>query len=178
MDEEAIEEATNLAFDLDFVPIPLIKGTKRPFRPGWQNETREGAERFFSKPRKGINIGVLTGKASDITVVDVEKKDLEDWHRFVLAHNDGKPINTLTVITGGGGRHYYFVYFPSKNSTRMAMDTGGTFDVRSDAGQVVFVNSIHPNGNVYEFEEYPEDNVFKIKKAPKWLQEYIQRRQK
>jgi hypothetical protein len=84
------------------------------------------------------NVGVVTGKVSGITVVDVENGG--DISRFP---------KTFTVKTGGGGWHLYYKYYPFQNKTRIFPLT----DVRGDGGYVVAPPSVHQSGNLYEIIE-------------------------
>lgn len=81
------------------------------------------------------NVGVVTGKISGITVIDVEKGG--DISRFP---------ETFTIKTGGGGWHLYYKYFPFQNKTRVFPLT----DVRGDGGYVVAPPSVHQSGEKYE----------------------------
>jgi hypothetical protein len=181
MNSEEISESAELALALGFVPIILRKGTKIPVRPGWQNTTYEQAEDFFSKPRFGFNIGVVTGEVSNLTVIDIERADLEKWNEFMLEHNNGRPIKTLIMLTGGGGEHYYFKYFKSRNGVKIPLDTGGTIDIRSDKGQVVFYGSVTQQKYVfrdYEPDESGDFGEIAIADAPKWLKKFVQEKQR
>lgn len=81
------------------------------------------------------NIGIVTGKVSNLVVVDVEKG----------GSVAGLPP-TFTVKTGGGGWHLYYKYHPIDNKTRIRPLT----DIRGDGGYVVAPPSIHSSGESYE----------------------------
>ncbi len=96
------------------------------------------------------NIGVATGKNSNIVVLDVDvarggKASLAEWE---AAH--GKLPATLECETGGGGRHFYFAHpgWPVKNS----VDVAPGLDVRGDGGYVVVPPSTHSSGRVYKWK--------------------------
>jgi len=82
------------------------------------------------------NVGVITGKISQITVVDVDKG------------GDTKILPTTdTVRTGGGGYHFYYQYYEGyRNKGRILP----FIDIRGDGGYVVAPPSIHQSGNRYE----------------------------
>ncbi len=83
-----------------------------------------------------MNIGIVTGKVSNLTVVDVEKGG--DITKFP---------STTTVKTGGGGFHFYYKYCESMdNKARILPLT----DIRGNGGYVVAVPSVHASGNKYE----------------------------
>lgn len=107
--------------------------------------------------RTGLNVGIATGKASGVFVVDCDSEQ---------AYKDLKEkINlpdTFTVKTGRG-YHLYFAYdeqHPVKNGTKILDNV----DIRGDGGYVAGPKSIHKNGNVYEiinplevFAEAPQE---------------------
>lgn len=73
-------------------------------------------------------IGIVTGKISNLTVIDVEAEG--DFNLIKDA--------TYEVKTGGGGRHYYFQYEADfKNAVRVFPFV----DVRSEGGYVVAAGS-------------------------------------
>jgi len=109
---------------------PLLKWQEFQDRIATPEEVRSWWNRWPT-----ANIGIVTGKISSLTVVDVEKGG--DISRFP---------KTLTIETGGGGRHLYYEYYPIKNRARVFPLT----DIRSDGGYVVAPNSIHASGNKYK----------------------------
>lgn len=84
------------------------------------------------------NLAIVTGKISNLTVVDIEEGGIIE----------GYP-ETLTVKTGGGGYHLYYRYTPKfKNAVRIRDLT----DIRNDVGYVIAPPSIHKSGKRYTFE--------------------------
>lgn len=154
----------DLAKDLHLVVIPLLKGSKRPFLRDWQKWTHEKSYQFFEKPRD-LNRGILCGPISDLTVIDVEVDQMEHWNRFL----NGEELKTLTVNTGGGGKHYYFKYFHSVNLIKHKLPTGGTFDLKTTGGQVVWIDSVHPNGTKYTLN----GECRSIAEAPSWIKQIV-----
>ena len=93
------------------------------------------------------NIGIATGKLSNITVVDVDVKTggLESWQKICEAY---EIPDTFTVNTGGGGFHLYFKYQPGiKTGTNLL---GAGIDIRNDGGYVIAPPSIHASGGTYQ----------------------------
>lgn len=79
-------------------------------------------------------LGIVTGKISGITVVDVEAEG--DWNFL--------PQDTLISKTGGGGRHYFFKYEEGvKNSTRIR----DFVDIRGEGGYVIAPPSVSSKGD-------------------------------
>lgn len=96
--------------------------------------TKEEVENWYTK-WPDANVGIVTGKISNLSIVDVEKG------------GDISPFpKTLTIKTGGGGWHLYYHYFPISNKARIFPLT----DIRSDGGYVVAPTSTHASGKKYE----------------------------
>lgn len=160
-----------VAQELGFIPVPM--NGKRPYRPNWQNMSLESSDKAMKKLRYNENVGIITGIRSGIFVIDVEQEDLDIWKEFMKSKNMPK---TLTIETGGGGRHYYFNYpeeLDIKNSVRKSFP-GGTFDVRATGGCATWVGSRHPETKrKYEliggYEDSEEGMIITIANPPKWL---------
>ncbi len=114
----------------------------------------------------GSNVGLLTGRASGIVVLDIDLKSgglnslrklQEDYDQFP---------QTSCVRTGGGGLHYYFKApeFPLKNRTNLLPG----IDFRADGGYVVAPPSLHASGYLYEWETRCENSFM-----PAWLLELV-----
>jgi len=125
---------------------------------------------WFRKWRHA-NIAVATGRESDLVVIDVDLPKAE-ISLEVLEHI-GRPLTeTLTVLTGGGGRHLYF-----RHPHRSLPNTSGRvpgfdealpgLDVRSDGGYVVAPPSLHHSGGKYAWAD--SDAI--IAPLPDWIQE-------
>jgi hypothetical protein len=114
---------------------------KRPTAKGWQAAPRETAEQAEAWAAAG-NIGLRTGSASGVVVVDVDGADT------VPAELPPSP----TVRTARG----FHVYFAAPNpapGNRAGLVIGGCkVDIRGEGGQVVYPGSVHPTtGVVYEW---------------------------
>jgi len=108
--------------------------------------------------RKNLNVGIATGAASNIFVVDIDGAEGElDVTKL------GELPTTLTVKTGRG-RHLFFKYPGYKISTRTKV-IGNKVDIRGDGGYVAGPGSNHASGAVYEWVNPLDDIV----EAPEWL---------
>lgn len=119
--------------------VPITRGQKFP-SIAWtkyqtEKATIEEIKEWFDVENPP-NIGVVTGKISQLTVVDVEKGG--DWSKFPT---------TLTSKTGGGGVHLFYRYADVNNYVRTLPLT----DIRGNNGIIVLPPSIHPSGNKYEW---------------------------
>ncbi len=103
-----------------------------------------------SKRRFTTGIGLVTGKISHVTVVDLD--DDYDKELASLIEN----IETPTVRTGGGGRHFYFKYCPDISQTQ---DPNLHIDIRNDGGYAVLPPSESTKGK-YSWIKSPDDVEF------------------
>ena len=105
------------------------------------------------------NIGIATGKISDLWVLDVDNKQSVEVGNILVGQGDlsvreiedenGAIPETRYVDTGGGGRHYYFQYTDGCGGNRTGIRPG--IDVRGDGGYVVAPPSIHVSGHFYRW---------------------------
>jgi hypothetical protein len=99
------------------------------------------------------NVGILTGSASGLVVIDIDNRGdvCGGVNLAELVANFGGLPDTLTAITGTG-KHLYFSHPGGtvKNSTGEL--TFGV-DVKADGGYVVAPPSRHANGNKYKWED-------------------------
>ncbi len=115
------------------------------------------------------NIGVRTGKESNLVVVDIDTAKggrIEELYGYVSQETLEK---TLRVKTGGGF-HLYFAYPPDAEIRNSADNLGSKIDVRGNGGYVVAPPSMHISGKKYEFLNdnkllpFPQAFVEKLKK--------------
>lgn len=154
------ERAKMFVFENKYSVFPTGKN-KIPLVPWIQFQkrfpTEQEIEDWWTKWPEA-QIGIVTGKISDLTVVDVE--------------NGGDttflPQETTIVRTGGKGFHYFFTYCEGiKNATRIRDLT----DIRSEGGYVVSPYSTSDKGP-YEYikqvdkllpfpkELFPNKNIY------------------
>ncbi|HET6481230.1 MAG TPA: bifunctional DNA primase/polymerase, partial [Actinoplanes sp.] len=114
------------------------QGGKHPLEGGWQNRgMRRVAEvRDAWARRPGANLGIVTGRASGVWVLDVDPDNGGDKQLAGLVSAFGALPETYAVRTGSGGTHYYWTMpdFDFTNS-RGRLPLG--LDVRGNASQVV-----------------------------------------
>lgn len=119
---------------------------------------RTTIERWWDKNPQ-YNIGIATGnKSSGLVVIDldVDKNKgidgydvLRDWQ-----NKHGKLPETWQSITGRGGYHYFYKD-AIVHSNRVGLYEG--VDIRGEGGYIVAPPSVHSNGNIYEWEQGPEE---------------------
>jgi len=129
--------------------------------PGWQDlaTTDPKAIQAWWKKWPDANIGIATGKASGLAVLDVDGPAGED-----VVKKMGVP-KTCTVRTGKG-RQFYLKYpgFIVKNKVQAFPE----LDSRGDGGYVVAPGSLHASGKVYYFEEGLSPEATPPAPVPKW----------
>ncbi|NPV89222.1 MAG: DNA primase [Firmicutes bacterium] len=113
------------------------------------------------------NIGIATGKASDIVALDIDKDHggFESLQELIGEH--GELPETVTAITGSGGRHIIFkhpgFHIPNKTDIRPGID------IRADRGQIVAAPSLHRCGNRYQWVEGKAPGEKEPAEMPNWL---------
>ena len=109
---------------------------KIPFLTDWPTlaTTDEATVRKWFDQQPAPNVGIATGKASNLFVLDVDPRNSGDDTLRALEAQYGELPRTIEVITGGGGRHYYFQY-PNVAIGNSAGTLGPGLDVRTDGGQ-------------------------------------------
>lgn len=117
------------------------------------------------------NIGLATGMASGVTVIDIDpdKGGLVTWDNLTQLHRDTE--DTWTVITGSGGFHLYYEAVEGVRNSASLIGPG--VDVRSDGGYVIAPPSRHVSGGSYEWS----DNLsFRTMPTPEVLPEWLIKR--
>lgn len=125
MSNPILEAALNYRFH-NISVIPVGKN-KIPLIPWKDFQTRLATPEEISKwftDLKDAQLGIVTGKISNLTVVDIE------------AGGDPSflPQNTSIIKTGGGGWHYYYLYEPGVANSARIRDL---VDIRGEGGYVV-----------------------------------------
>jgi hypothetical protein len=109
-----------------------------------------------------LNIGIATGKASGVFVLDVDGEDGEGSLLKLEGEHSALPP-TVEAVTGKG-RH---CYFRSKHKIcNSAGQIGIGLDIRGDGGYVIAPPSIHPSGRPYAWSV---DTTRDFAAAPDWL---------
>jgi hypothetical protein len=118
------------------------------------------------------NIGVATGRASGVWVLDVDGHEGRETMRRLEAEHGPLPP-TVEVITGNG-RHLYWKWpdgFDIRNF-QVRNDLPG-LDVRGEGGYVLAPPSIHPSGRAYAWSV---DSASQFAVAPDWLTQIVTER--
>lgn len=114
------------------------------------------------------NIGLATGRASGVVVIDLDGEAAEDAYGFLL-YTHGAPGSRTAPdgasVRTGSGWHLYLNpgdYDIRNSASRVASG----IDVRGDGGYVVAPPSVHPSGRAYVWrDEVPPDGLPVISQA-------------
>jgi len=114
------------------------------------------------------NVGIVTGHLSGIVVVDIDPRHGGNDALDDLFVKNGAFPDTVEVMTGGGGRHFYFKA-PAHIVKNSAGLVGNGIDVRGENGYVLAPPSEHISGGRYEWEASSEPSAVDLAEMPKWL---------
>ncbi|MGE5445494.1 MAG: bifunctional DNA primase/polymerase [Ignavibacteriales bacterium] len=131
-----------------------------------QRVTEKEIESWFSHQKR--NLAIITGKISNIIVLDVDSKKHPEAEAFLK----GKQISeTLKNITHNGFQ--YIFRYPNGLEIPTIVGLGGIpgLDVKGDGGYILVYPSMHPEGTRYRWERPKEGDL--IKAAPEWLLDAI-----
>ena len=164
-----IENYIRLGFPL----VPCIPRGKKPIEVGWQKSKNTTIDDYYRWYREypNMNIGMLTGKASNLITIDI---DGEAGKRHLEKISNGDLPETVKFATPGGGIRLFYKY-PNGIELKTKVDRleGEHSEVcfMSDGKQTLLPPSIHPNGGRYEWINAPWD--VEIAEMPKWMIDYM-----
>lgn len=170
---ESLNEAGRAALgyaDLGWSVLPIQAKGKRPLI-AWREfqERRPGRaeiEGWFRRWRDA-NVGIVTGAISRLVVLDIDPKHGGDDGLAELERRHGPLRPTVEVITGGGGRHFYFASPGGEIRNRAGLAQG--IDLRGEGGYIVAPPSIHPSGRPYRWVAGHAPHEFPLAPMPPWI---------
>lgn len=123
---------------------------KHPATPHGLKDATHDLETFknLCTGRDGLNIGLATGEASDVFVIDCDDAQVAEG----LLSEHPELARTLRVKTGRG-EHFYLRMPPDGIKIPSRAGVLPKLDVRGDGGYVVAPPSLHANGNNYKWVE-------------------------
>jgi putative DNA primase/helicase len=147
---------------------------KHPRIRDWPNNATDKPSQVRSWWRRWpeANIGIVCGEISDLVVLDMDPRHNGEQSLDKLEHSIGCFTQTTTIMTGGGGKHFYYQYpGPGKLKNSNGKIADG-IDIKADGGYVVAPGSLHQSGRTYEWlfgleeiKPFP-DNLLKQLKKP------------
>ena len=168
--ENELERFAQFYTSLGFSIIPVSK-TKIPYLSSWQrrriaqaSEVREWIEKF-----PDLNLGVVTGSASQIVILDVDVSHGEDGLESLKAmeREYGPLPKTPVARTATGGEHYYFRY--QGQPLRRAIRFRPGLDLLAEDSYAVLPPSTGKNGRVYAWDVDAHIEDVELAELPSWL---------
>lgn len=151
--------ALKYATEYGWAVFPVRSSTKKPLTPHGCKDAKKdpGAIQAWWKRYPNASIGIATGSASNLIVVDEDVNDntgVDGRISIRLWEKEHGPLpETVQAITGRGGSHLYYHYEGNDIGNRTAIIEG--VDIRGEGGYVIAPPSLHPNGANYEWEMDP-----------------------
>lgn len=162
---------------------PCTKIGKVPWGLKWQDDATNDHEIAYAiwSERKhwNSNIGILCGSRSGLVGLDIDGEvGLASLEK--LEAKFGKLPHTVTVVTGSGGRHFWFRLPEGISISNSAKALGAAalgveatnVDVRGENGQLIAPPSMHKSGNQYRFLEgcgVDDISFDDVPYLPQWL---------
>lgn len=140
-----------------FSVIPIIAGQKKAAIPWTEYQKRratpeEIAEWWHQSPQN--NIGIVTGKVSDLFVVDLDKYKKEYDPAIELEHFE--TIETPVAESPNGGTHLYMKFC---EGLTIASGVFPAIDIRGEGGYIIAPPSVNGNGKPYKWIVSPKDQI-------------------
>jgi len=156
--------------------LPVAAKSKNALIKEWQKKACLDEEqiRIWWTKWSDANIGLVCSEKNNLCVLDIDPRNGGDVTLAELTAKYGRLPETVEVITGGGGRHYYFQYdhrFGVEPEFRKGIDC-------KNNGYVVAPPSVHASGGIYRFAEGKSLDDIPIAKAPEWMLKGAERSQK
>ncbi len=113
------------------------------------------------------NVGVVTGWVSAVVVLDIDPRHGGEERLAELEAEHGALPDTVTSLTGGGGRHLWFAH-PEHLVPSRPLVPG--IDVKAEGGMVVAPPSRHVSGGVYRWLADHGPGEHELAPLPVWLE--------
>ena len=151
-----------------------VNKNKKPLTPnGFKDaSTKPQVIKQFWKRFPDANIGIATGKQSNLVVIDIDSKKPDDVERIVveLTKLKGSFHQNVVARTGGGGFHFYFEH-PGTAWVKSPTDAFGIqgLDIRADGAYVVAPPSQHLSGELYVWGDDQSPFEAKLPLSPSFI---------
>lgn len=141
------------------IPVGRGEDKKEPFLPSYleffDRKPTEEEVRLWWKQYPEAQIGILTGKINNLTVLDVDYNEKGKVESGLAYHGDFP--KTLTVQSGSGGKHFYYKYCEKADGLK---NLRPRIDIKSNHGYVIAPPSLHKSGKRYEWIEKIDPKPF------------------
>ena len=115
------------------------------------------------------NVGVRTGAASGVVVIDIDPDHGGERALGILLAEHGNLPDGRVVRTGSGGRHLWFRHPGGVVRNDAGRRLGPGLDIRGDGGYVIAPPSRHRSGGLYSVESQPTG----LPDMPDWLRDLV-----
>lgn len=167
---ETVEKAAFEYLRRGWSVIPIRAHDKRPAIRWLEFQQRHATEdevKDWYRRRPEGNVGIVTGLISGIVVLDIDPKHGGDASLAELLREHGPLPHTIEAVTGGGGRHVYFIHPGGIVRNKVGLAPG--IDLRGDGGCIVAPPSMHASGMVYHWLQGQDPQHGKLAPMPRWL---------
>jgi hypothetical protein len=130
-DKEQTDEVLKFYKENGFDLVPVARDKKIPIETDWTNKEHKDVGEWQRWLGDGVNIGIKTGKRSNITIIDVDVKPVPQEIATLVG-------DTFTLETSKGFQFYY-KYVPDLPKTRI---NDLKIDIENDGGQCVAYPSV------------------------------------
>jgi len=125
--DSELEDLLSFYSEKQFDLVPVQKNNKIPIEKDWTNKNHKNKDEWKMWLERGLNIGLKTGKISNITVIDIDDPTL-------ITEEIQKLFNKTCTQTTNKGYHYIYEYEPDLPKTRLEKFK---IDIENDGGQIV-----------------------------------------
>lgn len=132
-EEDDLDKILSKYEEFGFDLVPVANNGKRPIEKNWTNKNHKDKEEWLQWLNSGLNLGVKTGKISNLIVIDIDTEEIDPTLKKLLTN-----VYTLQQKTKKGF-HFFFKYNPDLPKTRI---DNLKIDIETDGGQVVIYPSI------------------------------------
>ena len=133
-EENKTKELLDFYEKMGFELVPVAKGEKYPIEKNWTNKSHKNKEEWEQWLSNSLNLGVKCGAISNITVIDIDTKQIPEELKNLLG-------NTLIQKTPHGWQ-YYYKFEEELPKTRI---DEYKIDLETTGGQVVIEPSFTDN---------------------------------
>lgn len=162
---ESLRRAAESFLARNWSIIPLAG--KRPALASWKEfqtrrpTSREVADWFSPQRRNLTGVGIVTGRISNLVVVDCDTTvDAQYWREQFSP-------SPLMALTGGGGTHFYYATPAEEEVRNRAGVLRRKIDVRGEGGYATAPPSVHPSGVGYRWASFKSQPLPPFE--PQWI---------
>jgi len=141
------------AYAKEGLPVFPTKPDKRPYTLNGFKDATTDLERIRAwwKLHPDAGIGLPTGRATGLLVIDIDPRHGGDVSFTQLIEQHGPLPKTLEAATGGGGQHIALAYPKDVEIRNSAGKLGEGIDVRGEGGYIIASPTRHPSGKCYRW---------------------------